>query len=312
MPARRLTKAHSARRKNWEGFPEVVVESFEHLPAYSVNLKDRITWCQEHAEPIAEALYQKCHDAGATVLSLDVFDTVLLRNDIPEAERYAEMSALALTYLRENGFDSEEQLTADDLLLARANGLMFAYRTTPQQGTAREGHIETVYKYQATALGLPDDAAMCLHKAEIDYEASVLAANPAISLLMQKAKAAGHKVVLLSDMYLPAAMIEELLNAVFDSAPPYDLLLSSADSGHSKRGGSAFPLVEETLELGGETVFHLGDSLTSDVSKPFEYGWKSFYFPISPQEATARQARLKKFVQKMKKSGLDITRWAQA
>lgn len=312
MPTRRPTKRTAARQKDWTGYPDVEVTAFEHLPAYSSKLKDRAEWCTEHAAEIADALYAKYEDAGADVLSLDVFDTVLLRNDIPEAERYAAMSELALAYLHEDGFDKDRRLSADDLLLARANGMVFAYRTAPKSGEAREGNIDTVYLYMISALGLEEGADACLRRAEIDYEVSVMKPNPAIARLMEMVREYGGRIILLSDMYLPGNMIETLVEQIFEIAPPFDLVFSSADSGHSKRGGSAFAHVEASLDLNGETVFHIGDSLQSDVRNPRDHGWQSMCFPLSQEEQYQRSTRLNRFVTKMRKSGLDVSRWAKA
>jgi len=247
------------------------------------------------------------------VLSLDVFDTFLLRNNIPETQRYLEISRRIAAAI--SGADQSaggEEIDQYDLLLERLRALELNYRTRPALDGCREGLLTDVLKTQRLALNLPASSEEMMLRTELMYEAESLTANPVLSNLARKFRKAGGKVILLSDMYLGKKEIAEVIGQVDeDLRGCFDEIFSSADTILSKRSGKVFGLVEKRLDQKAEHILHIGDSWNSDVHMARLAGWHAMHFPISASETFARERNLKAFMQDMYARNLDLGRWAK-
>lgn len=88
---------------------------------------------------LRKELEREIEAASARVLSFDVFDTFLLRNNKPETARYLELSARVQHRLAERVAKPPSDV---DLLIARLHGMAFSYRTRKAVEGCREGHID--------------------------------------------------------------------------------------------------------------------------------------------------------------------------
>ncbi len=246
------------------------------------------------------------------VLSFDVFDTYLLRNDKPEAVRFLEMSEYFLAELRRQYPKSNnlQALTAEDFCLARVLGMQATYRTRPLVQGCGEGLIEEVVAMQRNILGLPEEVDDRLLDLEVEYEAENLVANPLLQRLADRFRSKGGKVILVSDMYLGAEHIGKIVRKVVPQ-PAHDHLYSSADHVISKRSGRIFSMVEKELDVEGARILHMGDSWLGDVRKPRNAGWNAFYFPISESEKRRRLRALEEFIYSMDAKGIETRPWAK-
>lgn len=261
------------------------------------------------AAAIRKAIDRALDESGARVVSFDVFDTLLLRNNKPETARYHELSAR----IRDRLAGSVPKPPSDiDLLLARLQGMAFSYRTRKAVDGCREGHIEQVVRYARTALNLPRDAEQTFLDAELDYETANLTVNPVLAGVASAFRAKGGKVILISDMYLGAKEIATILARLSSGvATWYDKIYSSADHIVSKRSGKIFPFIEKDLDLAAKQFLHIGDAWEGDVARPREAGWSALHFPISREETAERETALRAFVESMKARGHDLTQWAR-
>jgi FMN phosphatase YigB (HAD superfamily) len=247
--------------------------------------------------------------AEARVLSLDVFDTFLLRNNKPETARYLELSARIASRLAEHMPKAPGDV---DLLIARLHGMAFSYRTRKALDGCREGHIDQVIRYALTALNVPRSHEQTFRDVELDYETANLTVNPVLAAVASAHRARGGKVILISDMYLGQKEIGTILSRLSNGVTNwYDKIYSSADHIVSKRAGKIFPLIEKDLDLPAEQFLHIGDAWEGDVVKPREAGWNALHFPISRNEITERERALKAFVDDLKSKGHDFTDWAR-
>ena len=215
-------------------------------------------------------------DSGAIgVLSLDLFDTLLLRDFTAELERFAVVAkALHRRFL---------QHSAGELYEARALAHQMAYRSvTPVQG-CREASAERIFTIMARILGLPADAVPALMAEELDCEAAHLRVSPAVRELLKGAHDRGIAVIAVSDMYWSgrelAALLEHLLPA---EAKMIRKVYSSSDFGVSKASGELFARVLWETGCAPEAMLHLGDDLQADFRTPFvRYGIRSIWLPRS-------------------------------
>ena len=268
------------------------------------RVESRIRYVAEQQASLSKRLLQVYEASGCSVLSLDVFDTLLLRNDKSEAQRYFEIAERSADILQCGR-------SAEDVYLSRFLGMDISYRARREVDTCREGSLDEVLRSTKVQLGLTSQEVARLKEIEIEYEAENLVANGALVDLAETVRREGSKVILLSDMYLDGETISTLVKRVVGNAAFIDRVFSSADTIVSKRSGRIFSLVEESLERKPSDFFHLGDNRLSDVVRPVQAGWRAMHLPVSDQEEARRSQSLSERDARLERSGLDLRRWTK-
>ena len=266
----------------------------------------------EQASKAEEEILKKIEELDIEVLSYDVFDTYLLRNNKPEALRFFELSGnildkLTSIYPNDTRISS---LTVEDLCEGRVFGMKMSYRTRPLKDGCGEGHLSEVLSAQCAFLGLNVECRQIMYKEEVLYESKNLFRNILLDRVAEKFREKGGRVVFISDMYLPADAISEIAYNVAGKKM-YDRLYSSADEVVSKRCGKIFKKIERDMGVEGKRFLHIGDSLRGDVVCPREAGWNSMLFPVSRLEMMERARRLKEFIEEMENRGMEARGWAK-
>ena len=245
------------------------------------------------------------------VLSYDVFDTLVLRNDKAEAHRYLELSERLRSRLQEeNLVSTADECTAEDICLARVQALQVNYRIRKPVSGCVEGSIAEVIRIQTEILNLPEEARGLFLKEELEYEVDNLSPNPVLVSLAKEFARQGGRVVLVSDMYLDGNSIEYVVDHVLGERF-HEKLFSSSDLVVSKRSGKIFKRVESDLGESPDKFIHFGDSLIGDVRRAREAGWAAQYFPVSAKEMERREKNLDDFVKAMSAKGFDVSPWAK-
>lgn len=232
---------------------------------------------------------QSCRDALAAffdgrqprprVLSLDVFDTALLRTVRRPVDVF---HMLAPAIRRQIGADAG---------LPIANLRANAERSARARRFAEAGHEEI------TLLDIYDD--FCdqagvdpavhrdpLAKIEADIEATLLYPNPAVLAAAATAERAGTRVIFVSDMYLPRGFIVDQLRRVGYAVDKGALFLS-AELGASKHVGGLFDVVLRELGCEPHDILHVGDNLHSDVVRAGERGLRTVHWNAAGPGAVA-------------------------
>lgn len=222
-------------------------------------------------------------DRPGMILSLDVFDTLLLRDNSSEVTRFCEFGA-AMAALA--GGD----VTPDQAFLARLLGTQATYRATTAVDGCREGSLRELHRTASRLLVGADRLADAFIQAELDAELPRLSLNPFLASYVADFKLRGGRVVLVSDMYMHRDHIRQLLTGCGFDMGLVDLLKSSADTKVSKGSGGIFPLVEQALGAAPADFLHLGDSFRGDVRAPRARGWAAQFLPLSKADIAARQA----------------------
>ncbi|WP_156098524.1 HAD family hydrolase [Thermopetrobacter sp. TC1] len=281
-----------------------------------INIASREIITNKHkstkTSDIENRIIQYIRENDIKVLSFDVFDTYLLRNSKPEAARYMELSNIILKRLKDSLPHQERLSTLDpaDICLARIAGMQATYRTRPRVEGCGEGEIREVIAMQCRLIGLPAQAEDILLEAEIAYEAENLSENTLLARLARRFRKEGGKVILVSDMYLGADIIAEIIHRVV-KRPVHQHLFSSADMVVSKRSGKIFPAIERILGHAPREFLHIGDSWTGDVERPRKAGWHAMHFPIPRTELNKRKAALAEFIREMDEKGINTRAWAK-
>ncbi len=204
-----------------------------------------------NAERFAEELSQ--YD----VISFDLFDTLIFRP-------FSEPGDLFY-------------------FLGTALGVMdFKRIRMEQEGLARgecrreRGHYEVtvwdIWKQIEREMGISAEKGM---EAEQRAEMEFCYANPYMLEVFRRLQDRGKKVIVISDMYLPGAFLQELLEK--NGYSGLTGLYVSCDYGKSKHDGTLYGVVKENFSK-SERMVHVGDHEHSDVKMGRQWGFDTRHY----------------------------------
>jgi HAD superfamily hydrolase (TIGR01549 family) len=128
----------------------------------------------------------------------------------------------------------------------------------------------TLAQIYALLRGSPDE--------EIAAERQTLYANPKARAIYNYARAQGKRVIAVSDMYLPGAIVRELLAAT--GYEHFDNVYLSCDAGVTKGvRGTLFRHVIDDLGVPPQKIVHIGDHPISDVKHAELHGLRAVHLP---------------------------------
>lgn len=208
--------------------------------------------------------------------SFDIFDTCLIR---------------ACGY-PESVFD----ILAEKVLGTGCNYALYAdFSAERRDGERRARHslindikeditLEDIYNYCDFSLYTNKEKAFIM-QTELEIEKKMLYPVKSIYEEIKKLHNHNHRVIYISDMYLPPEFIKDILlkNGLFEDG---DQLFISCEIGKTKRTGNLFKYIHDYLKLDYRKWEHLGDNIISDISIPQKYGIKTkrAHYPLSYYE----------------------------
>jgi len=210
------------------------------------------------------------------VLSLDVFDTLLLRGLPPELSRFRRLAErLARTeFCRASG------ITAKNIFEARLQCSHIAYLSAPRLQGVRETSIEHILRLQLAWLGLAPELWPEFLKVELELESEVTYANRPLVRICSHAKLQPLRVVATSDMYLDADSIEGLL-LHHGIGGLCDRVYVSGEHRKCKRSGHLFAELAKQEGVAVREILHAGDSWIADYAVPSALGMTAIWLPRS-------------------------------
>ena len=236
------------------------------------------------------------------ILSLDVFDTFLLRDNSSELTRFVEIGARMAAFAG--------NVNPVDAFLARHLATKASYRAGKTVKGCREGSLTEIHRTASRIIGRGSEMTETFIEAELDYETGRLSVN---HLLLDYARIhcdRGGHTILVSDMYMHADQIKRLISKMGVDSDLFAQIFSSADSKVSKASGGIFSLIEESLVVEAGDFLHLGDSLCGDFRQPLAHGWKALHMPIPHAEIESRRCDHFATAEKLKQNhglAIDIT-----
>lgn len=194
------------------------------------------------------------------VLSVDVFDTLVWRR-VPEPIDVFLMLGLTL---KTGGKLAEDVSPAAFAELRRA-----AERAARAKAEAATGYREVrfadIYAELPASLfaaGFDRDARIAT---EMACEARLLVLDEAIMEVMKAAKAAGARVILVSDCYFSGHELRALLADAGCDATAFDRLYVSSEAGKPKYR-DLFDVILADQGVGAPEVIHVGDNFDADIA----------------------------------------------
>ncbi len=175
------------------------------------------------------------------VVSFDVFDTLIVRDVNRPTDVFRIM---------------EETLGIPGFYEKRIEAEQAARRNKPD---TTEVNIYEIYRgYE----GISSENANEYIEKELQTEISLCHPNSDIIPLFEKCKEK-YRVIIASDMYLPADMMEKLLKSC--SITGYEKIYVSCDVEKSKyNGGELFDFISDDLGININEITHIGDDFKSD------------------------------------------------
>jgi predicted HAD superfamily hydrolase len=217
------------------------------------------------------------------LVSVDVFDTLLLRGRESERRRMAWISQAVADAIRPLGFDRKPA----HVLHARNTAQAIAYNALRVTGDLGDVTLAEIHKLQCLALGLPESLLPTMAEAEIKVDAHALRANRRLVIQLERLRSEGARVVAVSDTYYSAKDLDRLLRS-HGAEQAIDAIYSSADYRATKKSGRLFPLVAAAEGVDARTILHLGDDRIADFEMPRAKGLATRW---SPRPRSLRLAR---------------------
>ncbi|MDB6129072.1 MAG: hypothetical protein JWM04_179, partial [Verrucomicrobiales bacterium] len=233
---------------NWNSIPKMNWTDDESLKQLHYDLENRL------------------HDVK--VLSFDFFDTLVCRFAAEPVAVFIEIG---------------RRLLAEKLLPAHYTGESFQQlrifaeeqcRARRTSEGAEEISLEEIYAEMREVLPNPRRAA----RIEVEVECEFCFVNPMTFGLLQYARKKGLKVIVLSDIYLSASHLKEILRANEVDPSLLDLLLTSRDEGVCKGTGDLFRLGASKLGVKANQIVHIGDNFHADVQGARKAGVKGYHY----------------------------------
>lgn len=220
--------------------------------------------------PLAPSLQALLDDAQ--LLSLDIFDTLLLRAVAHPHDVFLEVGRRAV----ERGW-LPRHWSPEHVRALRVNAAQRARAAKNPHGPV-EVTLTEIWSAMPFIGGNPSR----LVDLEIQVEAETCFRNPVIWTLAKSARARGIPVVLMSDMYLSRAGLERILAQSGCSLAQFDALFLSSEGHGAKWNGALYDrLAERYPEIAREHMLHVGDNVRSDVEQARHAGLKAFHYDLA-------------------------------
>ena len=238
------------------------IDTYRYVAPYSICMAPkpeddykRITYTENLKEQVYSAIMK------ADVVSFDVFDTLIQRMTLFPADVF---------YIVENKAKAEG-LSAD----------RFAQKRIEIEGTLHQPNIYEIYEVLQDMYGWGIEEKQRMIDLELFVERQVITPRLEVVALLKLALAQGKTVVLTSDMYLPGAVLNEILAS--NGIEGYNKLFVSCDVRQSKYNG----LYEHLLSLctSPEKILHIGNDIEADGKCCDIYGIKNIIIPSALTKA---------------------------
>lgn len=196
--------------------------------------------------------------APPRLLSVDLFDTILLRRTRPEFVRFGDVALLQHLAL------GAASPGAPRLLEARLRHTRNAYAAARAVAGGGEVRFDAILAEICRQFVLDPAWIERLRQVELDYEVRHLAVNGALAREIRRWAQAGMPWAIVSDTPLRGVDLDWLLTRLSPELAP-DRILSSADRGQTKRDGGLYDHLIRLTGLDPVDILHVGDNLHSDL-----------------------------------------------
>lgn len=267
---------------NYSAWLRHVHQEKTFLPWTDILLGDELTAKRRESNLLRELKFahnmQKessnlhCQELAAQIhrydtVSFDIFDTLLYRPFRHPADLFDFMADEVARITGSTAISFREE---------RQHAERAAFKRAVEAGRG-EISINEIYAELGDHLGLTPEISEAIKTLEMQMELDFLYPRMSGFLAYQEARSLGKRILLISDMYLPHAFLEEVLKKT--GYEGYDKLYVSSTYGEKKHSGRLFDVVLKDLGIQPATLLHVGDNVAADVQKAKDRGIKPFHLP---------------------------------
>ena len=190
--------------------------------------------------------------------SFDIFDTTLIRKCGKPGNIF---------YILAHKLYPGDKAKREDFLLWRKNAESEARKNSPSKDVT----IEDIYDSDELK-GFDEYTTAQLIEVEKSIEAEQLITNPAIRDVIKQKREQGYTICFISDMYLPSAMLKEVLERE-DCIKSDEFVYVSCEWNARKSNGALYKKLKEQLKP--QEWEHFGDHPVSDYKMAKRHGIKA-------------------------------------
>jgi FMN phosphatase YigB (HAD superfamily) len=221
-------------------------------------------------------LTKDCDASNCDVISVDVFDTVLLRSHVSERRRFSALACQVAVELHKRGFRVEPAL----LFRSRAEVQALAYRAIEVDHPDGDVQLEKLLSAQAQLLSLPPWVAEIMHEVELACEQKWLLPNCSLLKNLVALKTEGFRIIAVSDTYYSKLTLQRLFREIVGEHP-FEAIYSSSELFATKKSERLFHHVLAAETVPSHRILHIGDDRHADYIMPRRAGLKAFWLPRS-------------------------------
>ena len=201
-------------------------------------------------------------DKEIKVVSLDVFDTLVVRN-VPVPEDVFE-----LVNIQYNKTHPKNDFRVSFRML-RVN----AEKLAREKKGKKEVTLEEIYQCMSE---IDDKSKKELMQIEIETECAICQPNCETRDYFEYLVETDVTIVITSDMYLPKSVVKSILEKCGYSK--YTKLYVSSEYGDTKSAGTLFDRIIDDFQIKDKELLHIGDNFKADYWIPREKGIKTFLY----------------------------------
>lgn len=224
---------------------------------------------------------RKIHHINPKTITVDVFDTLLMRKIYPEDLQFIKHAKKAVGIFEEHTQKKVHHLTFYGF---RKFSRAIIDECKQYEKKDREAHIEEIFTLTLRALlqktgteKTKEEKQKIINKwieAELELEKKYLKLNTRLVKLLQAQKEKGKKIYFISDIYLDTQHLEKLFEH-FEILDLFDGGICSSNVGYCKGSGKLFQKITKKKllkDLSWLTNLHIGDNPISDVRSAEQQG----------------------------------------
>lgn len=182
-------------------------------------------------------------------VSFDIWDTLITRTVLQPEDVFSIIENRA----------KEMKIKVSDFRRHRHEAVFRVVRANP--------NISEIYDALQKTTGISDREKEILMQLEVQVESEVIMPRKEMVGILDYARVSGKKVNLISDMYLPSDIMEDLLRQIGIQA--YDNLFISCDYRKLKKEG-LYSFYKEKVRV--DRYLHIGDNTDSDIISAENWG----------------------------------------
>jgi predicted HAD superfamily hydrolase len=251
-------------------------------PAVARAVDARLPAIAQHA-PADAAFWSRCVSDllaaldSARLLSLDVFDTLLLRTTARPHDVFLEVGRRAARRGWLARHMAPEHFRAVRITAERRA------RVARNSGGPAEVTLDEIWSAMPSLVRCDPQAGAAL---EVEVEAETCYVNPAMWSLVEAARARRIPVALVSDMYVSPAQLKTIVERAGCPLDRFDAVLVSSERRGAKWDGTMFArLAERFPGVPRSAMLHIGDNRASDVERAREAGLTAHHYDPKNQMA---------------------------